>query len=136
LNSRDKIAEIIAEAERIAYQCGWNDACAAIRESVDHHQRHDTSTSNGTIAPQTRARRGRPPSKTFEIVRDYISANPGMRSEAIVKAAQLVDADLKEPTVRAYLRRLKQKKIIWHRADRWYAGREKSPMENELAVAS
>jgi hypothetical protein len=134
LNSHDKIAEIIDEAERSAYRRGWNDACSAIRESVDQHQPRDTSSSNGTIAP--RARRGRPPSKTSEIVRDCISANPGMRSDAIVKAAQLIDADLKELTVRAYLRRLKQRKIIWHRADRWYPGREKSAMENEFAVAS
>lgn len=130
MSSRDKIAEIIAEVERTAYQHGWSDACAAIRESVDHYQLHHASS------PQTKARRGRPPSKAFEVVRDCISATPGMRSDEIVKAAQLIDADVKEATVRAYLRRLKRSKTIWQRAGRWYPGEESSEVENEFAVAS
>src|ERR1700691_2738132 len=134
LDPRDKIAEIIVEAERSAYQRGWNDACAAIRESVDHHLRHDTGPAN-EVAPQPKGRRGRPPSKALEVIRDCISATPGMRVVEIVKAAQLADANVKEPTVRTYLRRLKQSKIIWQRTGRWYPAQERAELDNGFREA-
>jgi hypothetical protein len=46
-----RITVIIAEAQRSAYQHGWNDVCASIRESVDHHRRHDVGSANEEDSP-------------------------------------------------------------------------------------
>ena len=135
LDPRDKITEIIVEAERSAYQLGWNDACTAIRESVNQHQRNDARSPNEKIAPRPKGRRGRPPSKVLEVIRDCISVTPGMRVVEIVKAAQLADANVKEPTVRTYLRRLKQGKIIWQRTGRWYPAQEGPEIDNGFREA-
>jgi hypothetical protein len=79
-------------------------------------------------APRPKGRRGRPPSKALEVICDCISPTPGMC--VAEKAAQLADSNVKEPTVRTYLRRLKQRKSIWQRTGRWYPTQERAEIES------
>jgi len=135
----DRIAKIIAEAERAGYERGWRDARAAMMEAADRLR--EPSFDSGKLDPTQyvpRTPRGRRPTNAIQIVLDCILATPGMRGVEVVKAAQSVDAFIKERTVRTCLRRLRhEKKTIWQRNGRWYPKlKEKTGTENEIGEAA
>jgi hypothetical protein len=135
----DRIAKIIAEAERAAYERGWRDSRAAMIEAADQLRGPGLDSDKLDLTERiSRVPRGRRPSNAIQIVSDCILATPGMRGVEVVKAAQSIDASIKERTVRTCLRRLHhEKKTIWQRNGRWYPKlKEKTGAENEIGEAA
>ncbi len=136
---RDEIDRIIQEAERKAFERGWQAACAAIGDLAKHlplSAYHIEAESSSTPPEERLARRGRPSGRAIDIVADCIAAHPGMKGVEIVKAAQEVDPTIKERTVRTCLRRLRLNKIIWRRSGLWYPKpTEKTEAKNGIGEA-
>lgn len=133
---RDEISRIIESAQQQAYERGWNDAIIAMIESATDMKcareiaalgtpstdaAIATATGdNGKVKQANPRRTGRPSTKAIQIVEECIVATPGMKGVEVVKAAQSVDASIKERTVRTCLRRLRLSKVIWKRNGLWY----------------
>jgi hypothetical protein len=125
---REEINRLIEIAERNAYQAGWRAAIDAMAKSAEM-LRTGAGTAPVTApaleppaGPTQQPRRsGRPPSPTAQVVEECIKAQPGMTGVEVVKAAQSVDAKIKERTVRTCLRRLRVAKKIWKRNGSWFA---------------
>ncbi len=139
---RDEIARIIADAEKAAYQRGWNEATIAMAVAASQLRNPNIVPDAPPASPvpePTPTGPGRPASNVRKIVGDIIMANPGMAGVDIVKAAQAVDGSIKERTVRTSLRRLRLAKVIWKRTGLWYPrAKEKTTAEygNGEAVGS
>lgn len=130
---RDEIARILADAERAAYQRGWNEALLSValaaKQMANSNIAPDAAKASPHVEPP--ARPGRPASNTVKIVGDIITENPGMTGVDIVKAAQAIDNTVKERTARTALRRLRLAKVIWKRSGLWYPkAKEKTAAEN------
>jgi hypothetical protein len=130
---RDEIARLLEKADQAAYKRGWDAATVAFQEAVEQLRSPpiaDQPPLPGFVLGQQIARRGRPSGKVIDIVADCIASKSGMKGVEIVRAAQAIDATIRERTVRTNLRRLKEKKIIWKRNGLWYPKPKPGESEN------
>lgn len=124
---KDAIARLLVDAEQAAYAHGWTDAITAVINAVNQlAQFHEVEKL--PKLPE-RMNRGRPASKATAIVEKVIAVNPGMLGVEVIKAVHKVDESFPERTLRTALRRLRLRKAIWKRNDRWYP-RNKGRPEN------
>lgn len=125
-DTKDQIARLVQAAEEAAYRRGWEDACAALKETVDAVKANYFNPPTNAEMSETvkvtphHGRTGRPASVAINVVEDCINRAPGMKGVEVVNAAQHIDASIPERTVRTALRRLKIDKKIWQRNKQWY----------------
>jgi hypothetical protein len=129
---RDQIDQAIQEAERRAFERGWRAACAAASALPTPSYHNEASDAPAPTSNTQPPRRGRPSGKAIDIVADCIASAPGMKGVEVVKAAQDIDAGIKERTVRTCLRRLKLTKVIWQRSGLWYPKATKQETEKRV----
>jgi ribosomal protein L31E len=119
-NRREQINRLLAEVERESYVRGWHDAIAALQAKAPELPSPDSEASaeiietNGSVLPEKS--RGRP-AKAISVVRELISAQPGLRG---VDIANQLEGRVIERTVRSCLHRLRGHHEIWQRKGRWY----------------
>jgi hypothetical protein len=123
---REQINRLLAEAERESYARGWRDAIAALQAkapelSSDSGVTPERKETNGASAPEKP--RGRP-AKAISVVRELISAQPGLRG---VDIANQLEGQVIERTVRSCLHRLRGHHEIWQRKGRWYPRDREAP---------
>jgi hypothetical protein len=128
----EEISKIAKAALQDAYARGWKDCAEAISKAAHGMKSADSEISDNAIAPATNGfmveiggpppprTNGRPASKAIQVVEDCITQAPGKKGVEVIKAAQLIDANINERTARTCLRRLKMSKKIWQRNGLWY----------------
>lgn len=127
---REEINRLIEIAERNAFQEGWHAAIAAVAESANRLRAGPVAGDAQEQPTPARRQGGRPPSAATVVVEECIKANPGMNGVDVVKAAQAVDAKIKERTVRTCLRRLRIANKIWKRNGLWYPKKQSAEFVN------
>jgi len=120
----DEIARIIAQAERAAYQKGWNEALAHVVKVAgspmppEQQQSLPLQAANGTYADTF----GKP--TMVDMVAAAITANPGMKGSEIVSTVQLKlpgkPRKAIDRTARTALMRLKKRKRIVAIDGKWF----------------
>lgn len=140
---RDVIARILESAERAAFErgrkCGWQEALDSFGGTIARMKhKNPPNVALGADGRVPRPRRpGRPSSNAIEVVEQCIIATPGMKGVDVVKAAQSVDAAMKERTVRTCLRRLRLNNAIGKQDGLWYPrAKDKTSADNGPAAAA
>jgi hypothetical protein len=124
----EKIAIIIAEAEREAYARGVRDTTAAFAAKATELLSSTDTPTPAKPTPEANGTRGRPSTKAITIVKNVVFAKAGLKGVDVVKAVHLIDGNIPERTVRSCLRRLsKNTHDIWQRDKRWYPKKKKEP---------
>jgi hypothetical protein len=114
----ERIAPVIEAFADESYQCGWNDAIAAMTLAAAKVSPLEGKTPNAT---RSRAGTQSKPAalksgSQIEAVHKHIKANQGLSSAELVKAFP----HFKEASVRTALKRLNKSKRIENRDGRWY----------------
>ena len=135
----EKIASIIAEAEREAYARGVRDTTAVFAEKAKELLQQGPPTEMPRPPPTQKANgtRGRPSTTAITIVKNAVFSNPGLKGVGIVKAVQEIDDKIPERTIRSCLRRLSQDTHdIWQRDKRWYPKKKKEADGEVITTAA
>jgi hypothetical protein len=114
-----KIKAILDDAERVAYQRGWDDAVAHIVTAAK--QVPSTGVQARLPFHEAKTPQGKP---LIDVVKEMIKVSPGLRGTAIVDAI-LKDNPSRtrksiDRTTRTALMRLKKRDAIESREGRWY----------------
>lgn len=125
-----QIAEMIADAEKAAFQKGWTACATAVAEIIGHAptppMTKRAAVTKPTVAekpPRRRKQRRRVlrntgPSEARAEVAEIIKQNPGRLGKEIAAMAQ---GTVNKHTVRTQLRKLKKSEEIEQHGLRWYA---------------
>jgi len=116
---REQIDQLLADTDREGYARALRDAIAILQSKLTETNVADVPKKEVTPAPIAPRGRGRP-AKAIALVRDLILAQPGLKGVEVFRTLEAQGTPVIERTVRSFLRRLRDGKIIWQRKDRWY----------------
>lgn len=131
----EQIANLVAEAERVAFKKGWDAAITAVTQAAAKiASAPDQATATATIEGRDTTNRGRAKARphlrrawhrkgvTQRLVIQKIEALPGIIGADIARA--LSPQGIKERTIRTALRRLRLEGAIVKKGDGWYKSDE------------